>query len=112
MLDQKSDETFVSAQRRAMNAERRLVGVIAIFVNEIETSRLCEIDLIGGKRELAPDHAPDLHIDLRSVKRSFVRHFKIIDSGIFQDVARHLFSLFPKLGFVDELLSELRRIMR
>ena len=83
MLDQKSDETFVRAKRRAMNADRNLVGVVAVLIAKIETARLREIDLVGRERELASDYAPDLHVDLRSVKRGLVRHFDIINSGIF-----------------------------
>jgi len=30
MLDEEADEAFVRAERRAMNAERRLVGVVAV----------------------------------------------------------------------------------
>ena len=33
MLDEESDKAFVRAERRAMNAERRLLGVVAILVN-------------------------------------------------------------------------------
>ena len=43
MLDQKSDETFVRAKRRAVNAERGFLGVIAVFVDETEPARLGEI---------------------------------------------------------------------
>ena len=82
MLDQESDEAFVRAERRAMNAERSFLGVVAIFVNEIEPARLREIDLVGRDRKFATDHAPGLDVDLRSVKRRFVRHFDVIDSGI------------------------------
>src|SRR5262245_19301936 len=106
MLDQESNETFVRPQRCAMNADWRFFGVIAVLVNEIKPARLCEIDLIGGKCELASDHAPDLHIDLRTVKRRFVRHFHVVNSGILEDVPRHLLSLLPKIGFVDKILSE------
>ena len=47
MLDQKSDETFVRAKRRAMNADRNLVGIVAVLIAKIETARLREIDLVG-----------------------------------------------------------------
>ena len=83
MLDQESDETFVRAERRAMNADRNLVGVVAVLIAKIETARLREIDLVGRDGKLASDHAPRLHVDLRSVKGRFVRHFDVIDSGIF-----------------------------
>src|SRR5215471_15122763 len=97
----------MSAQRRAMNADGRFLGVVAILVNQTEPARLGEINLIGRKRELASDYAPDLHIDLRPVKRGLVSHFNIVDSGVLQHVSRHLLGLFPKLRFADKLLSEL-----
>jgi hypothetical protein len=57
MFDEEADETFVGAERGAMNAERSLLGVVAVFVNEAETLRLCEIDLVGGDGELVADLA-------------------------------------------------------
>jgi len=47
MLDQKSDEAFMRAEWCAMNAEGRLLGVVLVFVNKIESARLGEIDLVG-----------------------------------------------------------------
>ena len=58
MLDQKSDETFMRAKRRAMNADRDLFGVVAVFVAKIKIARLRKIDLVGRDGELASDHAP------------------------------------------------------
>src|SRR5947209_2237964 len=107
MLDQKSDETLVRAERGAMDAEGNFVDVIAILVAQIESARLREIDLVGCDGKLAPDRAPGLHVNLWSVKRGFVRHFDIIDAGIFQYVSRHHFGLFPKLRFIDKFLAEL-----
>ena len=63
MLDQKSDETFVGAEWRAMDADRDLVDVIAILVAKIETARLSEINLIRRDGKFAPDHAPGLYVD-------------------------------------------------
>jgi hypothetical protein len=63
-----------------MNADRRLVSVISVFVNEVQPARLCEIDLIRRERELATDHAPDLHVDFWAVKRRFVSDFHVINS--------------------------------
>ncbi len=37
MLDEKADETLVRAERRAMDAERGFLGVVAVFVDEAET---------------------------------------------------------------------------
>ena len=63
------------AERRAMDADRDLVNVVAILVAKIKIARLREIDLVGRDGKLAADHAPDLDVDLWSVKRCFVRHF-------------------------------------
>src|SRR6266446_10337263 len=112
MFDQKSDETLMRAKRRAMNADRRLLGVVAIFVNQIEPARLREIDLVGRNRKLTTDYAPSLDVDLRSIKRGLVGHFDVIDPGILEHVARHHFGLLPKLRFIDKLLSELGRVVR
>src|SRR5438132_9595981 len=86
-----------------MNAEWNFLSVVAVFVNKIEPARLGEIDLVGGDRKLASDCAPGLHIDLRPVKRGFIRHFDIIDSGIFEHAPRHLLCLYPELWFIDKL---------
>ena len=40
MLDEEADETLVRAERRAVDAERGLLGVVAVFVGEAETFRL------------------------------------------------------------------------
>src|SRR5437016_2587372 len=106
MLDQKSDEPFVCAERRAMNADRDLLGVVAVFIPKIKIARLGEIDLVCCDGKLASDHAPDLDVDLWSVKRRFVGHFYVIDLGIFWHAAGHLFSLFPKLRFVHKFLAK------
>src|SRR5207237_8319296 len=111
MLDKESDETLVRAERGAMDAERNFVDVIAIVVAQVESTRLREIDLVGRDGKLAPDRAPGLHVNLRSVKRGFVRNFDMTDAGISQHVSCHHFSLFPKLRLIDEFLTELRRIV-
>src|ERR1700736_4690689 len=105
MFDQEANETFVRAERRAMDAERRFLRVVAVFVNEIEPARLREVDLIGRDGKLTPDRAPGLHVDLWPVKRGFVRYFDKIDPGIPEDISRHYFGLFPKFRFIDKFLS-------
>src|ERR1043165_1365116 len=95
MFDQKSDKSFVGPERSAMNAERCFFYVIAISVNEIKPARLREIDLVSCDGELASDHAPDLHVDFRSIEGGFVGHFHIVDSRILEHVAGYLFGLFP-----------------
>src|ERR1051326_3451651 len=107
MLDQKSNETFMGAEWRAMNTDWNLIDVIAVFVTKVKTARLREIDLIGGDGKLTPDNAPRLHVNLRSVKRSFVRYFDKINSRILQNIARHLLGLFPKIRFIHKFLAKL-----
>src|SRR5436190_23980645 len=96
----------MGAEGCAMNAKRCLLGVVLVFVNEIEPARLREIDLIGRNRKFAANHAPRLDVDLWSVKGRFIRNFDIIDAGILQDIARHLLRFFPKLWLIDKFLTE------
>src|SRR5882724_2454675 len=112
MLNQKPNEALMRTERRAMNADRDLVCVIAVLVAKIKIARLSEIDLICRYGKLAADHAPRLHVDLRAVKGRFVSHFDIVDAGILENVTSHLFGLFPKLWFIDKFLSKLRGIVR
>ena len=95
-----------------MNADRNFLGVVLVLVNQIESAWLREIDLVRGDGKFTPDHAPGLDVDLRSIKRRFVWNLDIIDPGIFQHVACHLFGLFPKLRLIDKLLTELGGIVR
>ena len=111
MLDQETDESLVRAQRRAMNAERRRFRVLAGFVNKPKPGRDGEVDLISRDAELAADRAPDLDIDLRSVKSGFVRHFDVVDPAPLQDAAHHFLGLKPERTVIDELLAQLRRIV-
>ena len=66
-----------------MDADRNLIDIIAVFIPKIKIARLSKINLVGRDGKLAADHAPDLDVDLWSVKRCFVRHFYVIDLGIF-----------------------------
>ena len=94
-----------------MNAERGGFGVFAGFVDEAEPGRDGEVDLVGGDGELAADRAPDLDIDLRSVEGGFVRHFDVVDPAPLQDAAHHRLGLEPERTVIDELLTELGRIV-
>src|SRR5947209_20543977 len=105
MLDQKTDETFMRAERRTMDADWNLLDIIAVLIAKIKIARLGEIDLVGRDGKLASYHAPRLHVDLRPVKGRFVRHLDIIYPGVLENVARHLLGLFPKLRFIDEFLA-------
>ena len=70
-----------------------------------------EVDLVGGDGEFAADGAPDLDVDLRAVEGGFVGHFDVVDAAALEDAADHLLGLQPELGFIDELLAELRRVV-
>ena len=111
MLDQKADETLMCAERRAVDAERGLEGVVAILVGEIEARRDGEVDLVGGDGKFAADGAPNLNVDLRAVESGFVRHLDIVDAAALKDTANHVLSLEPEFGLVDVFLAKLGRIV-
>ena len=115
MLDQKADEPFVRAERRAMDAERRFIRIVAVAINESHPPGLGEIHLVGRQREFAADHAPDLHVNLRAVERGLVGHLDEVDATGLEDGADHVFGLLPQRGFVDELgvvADQARRVVR
>src|ERR1043165_8097619 len=115
MFDKKPNEPFVRAQRRAMDAKWGFFGVVAIAINQTETFRHSEIDLVGRQSKFTSNHAPDLYINLRTVKRRLVRHFDVIDFRIDEGLPDHVLGLFPKLRFIDKfgvVAGQARRIMR
>jgi hypothetical protein len=115
MLDEKTDEPLVRAERRAMDAQRRLVRVVLVAINQAEFSRHGEIHLVRRQRELAADDAPDLHVNLRAVKRRLVRHLHVGNLRIKQHLADQVLRLLPQFRFVDELgvvAGQARRIVR
>ncbi len=89
-----------------MNAQRRLGGVILVAIFQAELRGHSEIHLVGRNREFAANRAPDLHVDLRAVKRGFVRHLDEIDAGSDQHFAHHVLGFFPQLRFVDVFLAQ------
>ena len=111
MFNQKTDESLVRAQRRAMNAERRRLGIVARPIHQPEPFRHGEVDLVGGNGELAPDRAPHLHIDLRSVEGGFIGHLDIIDAAALQNPTHHRFGPQPEFRLIDKFLTELRRVV-
>ena len=115
LLDQEADEPLVRAERRTMDAQRGFFGVIFVAIDQTEPFRHGEIHLVGRQGEFATDDAPDLHVNLGAVKRRFVRHFDIIDAGLFERVTDHILGLDPEFRFVDELgvvAREARGIVR
>ena len=112
MLDQEADEAFVSPERRAMDAERRLLGIVAVFVNQTETLRHGEVHLVRGDTEFAADRAPDLHVNLGPVKCRFVRHFDKIDAGVFRTSRTMSSVFFHSSGSLTNFLAELGRVVR
>src|SRR5438477_4845269 len=111
VLDQKSDTTFMGAEWGPMNTKRRLLFVVAVLINEVQPARLREIDLVGGDSKLTSDHTPDLHVNFRPIEGCFVSDFNVIDPGVFEDATRHFLGLFPKLRFINKLLTESSRIV-
>ena len=89
MFDEEADEPLVRAERRAVNAEGGLLGVVAVFVNKIKAARLSEIDLVGGDGEFAADYAPNLDINLWPIKSRFVLHLNIRNVRFDQNIPYH-----------------------
>ena len=111
VFDQESDETFVGAERSTVDAQWRFFGVLARGVFQPESRWNGEIDLVGGDCEFATDGTPNLDVDLRSVEGCFVGNFDVVDTRFLENVAHHIFSLYPELLIVDELLAQLLRVM-
>ena len=109
MLDQKADEPFVRPQRRAMDAQRCLVRIVLVPIDQAEAFGHGEVHLVGRQCEFAADDAPDLHVDLRAVKRGFVRHFHVVDFRINQHLPDHVLGLLPEFRFVDVFLAHALR---
>ena len=115
MLDEEADEPLMRAERRAMDAQRRLVRVVLVAVGETKLGGHGEIHLVGRQREFAANDTPDLHVNLWPVERRFVRHFHERNLGINQNLPDQILRLFPKRRFVDELgvvAGQTRRIVR
>ncbi len=91
------------AEWRAMDAQRRLLRVVAVAIFQAELRGHGEIHLIRRQRELAADDAPHLHVNLRAVERRLVRHFHVGNFRINQNFADQIFRLLPQFRFVDEL---------
>ena len=106
MFNQESDESFMRAERCAVNAKRSLLGVIFVPVCQAETFRHSEIHLVCRNGELATDGAPDLHVDLRAVERRFVGDLDEVDAAGDKNVAHHVLRLLPQRRLVHVLLPE------
>ena len=111
VLDEEADEALVRAKRRAVDAKRRGLGVLAGFIDETEARGDGEIDLVGGEGELLADDIPNLDVDLRPVERTFVGHFDKRRAAGDEDIADHLLGLDPQLGVIDEFLPEFLRVV-
>ena len=102
----------MGSERRAVDAERSFLQIIAILIDQAESLRHGKIYLVGGNGEFTPDRAPHLHVDLWSVERGFVRHLNIVDSGAIENVTDHFLRLDPELRLTNKFLAELGGIVR
>ena len=66
MFDEKADEPLMRAERRAMDAQRRLVRVVLVAVGQAELGGHGEVHLVGGDGEFAANGARHLHVNLRA----------------------------------------------
>ena len=101
MLNEEADEALVRAERCPVDAERGLVGVVLVAIDEAELGGHGEVHLVGGDGEFATDGAPHLHVNLRPVERRLVWHFHVVDLRVNQHLPDHVLGLLPQLGFVD-----------
>src|SRR5690606_2900152 len=72
VLEQESDETLMCAQGRSVNDEGSIGLVVLGNKFKVESSALCKVNLVGCKRELSADRAPNLHVDLGTIECSFI----------------------------------------
>src|SRR5262245_60655148 len=100
------------SERRTVDTERSSSGIFPVSIHESETLRNREIDLIRSDRELAPDSAPNLHVNLRPIKGRFIRNLHVIYPRVLQYPANHVLGLDPKIRLSNELFSETVWIMR
>ena len=112
MLDEEADEPLVRAERRAMDAQRRLVRVVLVAVGEAELGGHGEVHLVRGDGEFAADGAPHLHVNLRPVERRLVGDLHVVDAGFDQHLAHHVLGLLPQLRLVDVFLAQAFRRVR
>ena len=70
-----------------------LFGVVLVAVGQAELGGHGEVHLVGGQREFAADDAPDLHVNLRAVKRRFVRHLDVVDAADSMSTSRTMSSV-------------------
>ena len=82
------------AQRRAMDAQRRLVRVVLVAVGQAELGGHGEVHLVGGDGEFAADGAPHLHVNLRPVERRLVGDLHVVDAGFDQHLAHRMTTCF------------------
>ena len=78
MLDEEPDEPLVRSQRRAMDAQGSLLGIVAVLIGEPEALWDGKVHLVGRQGEFPADDAPDLHVDFRAVKGRLIRHLNIV----------------------------------
>src|SRR4051794_40498669 len=100
MLDEKGNETLMSPEGRAMDAEWGFLLVVTILVNQAKPFGHGKIHLVRGDRKFPAGDAPDLDIYLGPIERRLVRDLHEIDVRLDQHAPNHVFGLFPKLRFI------------
>src|SRR3989339_896717 len=106
MLNKKPDKSLVRAERRPVNAKRRNLFTLVVFVNEPELCRNREINLISGKREFLAYGAPDLNIYFGTVKCRLIRHFRICHAAVCKRLKHHSLGLLPKFRLIHIFFAE------
>jgi len=106
MLDEEPDEALMRAERRAVDAQRGLLGVVPVAIDQAEALGHGEVHLVGGQGELTANDAPDLDVNFGAVEGGFVGHLDVVDAGVFEHVAHHVLGLKPQFRFVDVFAAQ------
>ena len=101
MLDQKSGEAFVRAQRRAMDDVERMLRAVLSDIFQIESLGGEEVELVGRDGIFGADHRLDHEIDLGSVKRRFALGLYIGITGLLHGFLDDVHRGDPLVRLVD-----------
>ena len=107
MLDEDRREALVGAERRAVDAVRRVFLPVGAGVDEVQARRHGEIQLHGGERLLAAGDGAELDVDLRAVERRLAGGVFVVHVHLGEQIGDQPLRAPPVLRRVDVLLAPL-----
>src|SRR5688572_30238370 len=102
----------MSSQWSTMNDQWGLGFIILAGKFKFETSPLCKIHLVGCKSKLPPNDAPDLDVDLGTIKCGLIRYLDIRGICFYQYIPDERFSFLPKFRFIHIFFPQLGGVMQ